>query len=222
MWNAWHFIHFINSFSLMVIAASSSIHGNPANELVDTINLNRTTHKLKELQNNPGLGCMALQYIDTCQGNCSTTNTVTCHSPEEDITEVFAPNCGVELPTVDIISGRFIGCQSKYLTPDQVFSNILFRDNKSVSLVLSKQHTEVGVAFKRVHRDLFFWSVLFSSGQANSTFVLEGGMGIKQKGGCFSGTGTLCSGAHELRFLDRMLGFIFALSICLAHIAVFR
>ncbi|KAG9450691.1 hypothetical protein H6P81_010656 [Aristolochia fimbriata] len=221
MWNVWHYIHFIVNLSMLAFAASSTIHGNPADDLVDRINLNRTAQKLKELHNNPGLGCMALQYIDACQGNCSSTNTLSCRSPEEDITEIFAPNCGVELPTVDIISGRIIGCQSNYLTPDQVFSSILSRDNKTLSVVRDKKNTELGTAFKKVHHGLFIWSVLFSSGQTNSTFVLEGGTGIKQKGGCFSGTGAQCSGANKVWFLNRKSVFKYALLTCLAHITVF-
>ncbi|KAG2662811.1 hypothetical protein PVAP13_1KG558001 [Panicum virgatum] len=53
---------------------------------------------------------MALQYISECMAMaaaaCSSDNTVACQPPEAHITEVYAANCGVELPTVDVISGR--------------------------------------------------------------------------------------------------------------------
>ncbi|KAL5973711.1 hypothetical protein ACLOJK_030367 [Asimina triloba] len=168
--------------------------GNPANELLDIINENRTAQKLPKLLDSPGLGCMALQYISECTGNCTSNHTVNCQPPEEDITEVYAPNCGVELPTMDIISGHIIGCQSKNLEPQRAFSEALVRDKKTLSLVHSKGHTEVGVGFVRgPHHGSFFWCVLFSSGKTNSTFVLEGGKGIKQKRGCFSGMDVQCS-----------------------------
>eukprot|EP00268_Persea_americana_P067621 TRINITY_DN9324_c0_g2_i1.p1 TRINITY_DN9324_c0_g2~~TRINITY_DN9324_c0_g2_i1.p1 ORF type:complete len:225 (+),score=38.40 TRINITY_DN9324_c0_g2_i1:584-1258(+) len=185
--------HLILYISLLLVTASAKDHGNPATKLVDYINENRTSNKLSKLQDSPGLGCMALQYIEECKGNCSANGTVNCHPPEEDITEVYAPNCGVELPTVDIISGRIVRCHSKYLEPAQAFSEILFQDKKTLSLVHSKGHTEVGVGLRGTHRGPFFWCILFSSGQTNSTFVLEGGTGIKQKRGCFSGMDTPCS-----------------------------
>ncbi|KAF3445627.1 hypothetical protein FNV43_RR10803 [Rhamnella rubrinervis] len=47
------------------IKLESPIVGNPANDLVSIINQNRTAHKLPELKDNPGLGCIALQYLPT-------------------------------------------------------------------------------------------------------------------------------------------------------------
>ncbi|KAJ8632039.1 hypothetical protein MRB53_025375 [Persea americana] len=152
--------HLILYISLLLVTASAKDHGNPATKLVDYINENRTSNKLSKLQDSPGLGCMALQYIEECKGNCSANGTVNCHPPEEDITEVYAPNCGVELPTVDIISGRIV------------------------------------------------------SGQTNSTFVLEGGTGIKQKRGCFSGMDTPCSEGQKAVVFH---GFCFSL-----HFSIFR
>ncbi|XP_077237268.1 uncharacterized protein LOC143878931 isoform X2 [Tasmannia lanceolata] len=213
-----HFLLYLTMFVVMVLAEN---HGNPANELVDIINENRTSHKLPKLRDNPGLGCMALQYIDKCKGNCTSTNTVSCQPPEEDITEVFAPNCGVELPTVDIISGRIIGCHSKYFNPVQAFSNILVQANKTTLAILrDKQHTEVGVGLTGTHRGPFFWCVLFSSGQTNSTFVLEGGRGIKQKTGCFSGTDIPCSTGPKLLVLHGLPVLILALLICFINATI--
>ncbi|XP_058104159.1 uncharacterized protein LOC131248116 isoform X2 [Magnolia sinica] len=195
--------------------SSSQNTRNAANELVDVINENRTAHKLPKLHDSPGLGCMALQYVRECTGNCTSNHTVSCRPPEEDITEVYAPNCGVELPTVNIISGRIIGCQSKYLTPAQAFSDVLARDKKTLSLVHNKGDTEVGVGIIRgTHRGPFFWCVLFSNGQTNSTFVLEGGKGIKQKKGCFSGMDVQCSDGQKLLLSHGFLTWVFAIVIC--------
>ncbi|KAJ0051495.1 hypothetical protein Pint_00040 [Pistacia integerrima] len=98
---------------------------NPANELVDIINNNRTSQKLPKLNDSPGLGCMALQYVELCKGNCSNGNAVNCQPPEDDFTEVFAPNCGVELATLGTITGHIVGCQSKHVEPSLAFSNVL-------------------------------------------------------------------------------------------------
>ncbi|XP_010274581.1 PREDICTED: uncharacterized protein LOC104609867 [Nelumbo nucifera] len=201
---------------LLVVMVSAKSHGNPANELVSIINENRTAQKLPRLKDNPGLGCMALQYAVDCKGNCTANNTVSCQPSEDDFTEIFAPNCGVELPTFDNISGHIVGCQFKYLEPSQAFSNILVRDKKALSLLRSKEHTEVGVGLIGTHRGPFFWCILFSNGQTNSTFVLEGGgRGIKQKRGCFSGTIIQCSGVHKIDFfLNTFLMIIYIIFIC--------
>ncbi|MQL94004.1 hypothetical protein Taro_026652 [Colocasia esculenta] len=178
---------------LSVLAVSAKTHGNVANVLVNIINENRTAHKLPRLYNSSGLGCIALQYITGCMGNCSSNNTASCEPPEDDITEIFAPNCGVELPTVGIISGRLVGCQWKYLEPAEAFSNVLALNKKSLSILRDKKHTEVGVGVLGRHHGPFFWCILFSSGQTNFSFAIESGMGIKQKKGCFSGPDIPCS-----------------------------
>lgn len=154
---------------------------------------------------------MALQYISECIGNCSSNNTVKCHPPEVDITEVYAPNCGVELATVETISGQIVSCQWKYLNPEEAFSQILISDGKSLSLLHSKEHTEVGVGLRRVEKAASFWCILFSSGKTNTSFVLEGGRGIDQKAGCFSGTDQPCSAARQVKFLDDTAHFAFVL-----------
>lgn len=212
--------HLLLYLSVLIGLVSASHHGNPATELVDILNENRTAVKLPKLKDNSGLGCMALQYIEECLGNCSANGTVSCQPPEEDITEVYAPNCGVELPTVSIISGHIIGCHSKYVNPVQAFSEILIHDKKTLSLMHNKGHTEVGAGLRGTHHGPFFWCVLFSSGQTNSTFALEGGTGIKQKKGCFSGTDIPCSAGHKVLFLQGFLDFLFATAVFSITVAI--
>ncbi|OVA12710.1 hypothetical protein BVC80_9019g4 [Macleaya cordata] len=188
-----HVIIFISNLTIVILSLYMLYGtGNPANDLVNIINENRTVDKLPKLNDNPGLGCIALQYIEECKGNCTSNNTVNCNPLEDDFTEVFAPNCGVELPTFGTISGRIVGCQSKYVEPLEAFSRILVRDQQTLSVVRDKNHSEVGVALIGNHHGPYFWCVLFTNDQINSTFVLEGGgKGIKQKKGCFSGTNVM-------------------------------
>jgi hypothetical protein len=187
--------------------------GNPANDLVDIINTNRTAQKLSKLNDSPGLGCMALQYVESCKENCTSNNTVDCKPSEDDFTEIFAPNCGVELPTFGTISGHIVGCQSKYQEPSLAFSHVLVKDKKSLSLVKNKSHTEVGVGMVGAHKGPFLWCVLFSSGQTNTTFVLENhGIGIKQKLGCYSGSSIPCNEGQKKSAVSvyiLFLGFLF-------------
>ncbi|MBA0652544.1 hypothetical protein Goklo_019799, partial [Gossypium klotzschianum] len=177
-------------------------YGNPANDLVEIINQNRTAQKLERLNDNPGLGCMALQYVELCKGNCSGNSAVNCKPPTDDFTEVFAPNCGVELPTIGTITGHIVGCQSKYTEPSLAFANVLVKDKKSLSVLRNKSHSEVGVGLIGFHKGPFFWCVLFSNGGTNSSFVLEDrGEGIKQKKGCYSGSAFPCNAGHRSAML---------------------
>lgn len=205
-----HFLIF-SSLLLAPEVCSKKAHGNPAKELVDIINKNRTSLKLTALYDSPGLGCMALQYAEQCKGECTTNNTVSCHPSEDDFIEVFAADCGVELPTFSMISGVIVGCRSKYLNPSEAFSNVLYTDKKSLSTIRNKTHTEVGVGVASIHKRHFFWCVLFSSGQRNSSFVLENhGLGIKQRQGCSSGTNMTCSKANGIKgdvFFSGLVGF---------------
>ncbi|GJN22593.1 hypothetical protein PR202_gb10173 [Eleusine coracana subsp. coracana] len=186
--------------------------GNPANDLVALINGKRAASKLPALRNSAGLGCMALQYISECIDDdkakgCSSNNTVECEPPEAHITEVYAANCGVELPTVDVISGHLIGCQTQTqtLVEEAMLNNNKNNGNGSaLSVIRSKDHTQVGAAFDRAHRrGPFFWCLLFSSGSANSTFLLEAaGKGIQQTHGCSSGPDRLsCNAAPSNRLI---------------------
>lgn len=197
--------------------------GNSANDLVDIINKNRTTQKLPQLSNSPGLGCIALQYAEECMGNCTSNNSVNCQPPEDDFTEVFAPNCGVELPTFGTISGYILGCQHKYLEPSEAFSNALVHDKRTLSLLRNKTHTEVGVGIIKAHKHNgpYLWCVLFSSSQRNTTFVLDDlGEGIKQKKGCYSGNSFPCSRAHRDEGLLSNKTWILVL-FCIIHFQQF-
>ncbi|KAL6591269.1 hypothetical protein ACP70R_049772 [Stipagrostis hirtigluma subsp. patula] len=189
------------------------VAGNPANELVAAVNGKRAASKLPALRNSAGLGCMALQYISECMGmgECSSDNTVACEPPEAHITEVYAANCGVELPTVDIVSGRLVGCS--HGDPEdavQVLNSSAGGGNSSwQSVIRGKDHTQVGAGFDRAHRrGPFFWCLLFSSGSANSTFLLEAaGKGIPQTHGCFSAPDRLsCNAAPPLPGHSRLVG----------------
>ncbi|KDP28903.1 hypothetical protein JCGZ_14674 [Jatropha curcas] len=202
---------------LLAACVSSKNHGNPANDIVEMINENRTAHKLPQLNESPGLGCMALQYVELCEGNCTSNNAVNCKPPEDDFTEVFAPNCGVELPTFGTITGHIVGCESKYVDPSQVFSHVLVKDNRTLSLLRNKSHTEVGVGFVGFHKGPFFWCILFSNGKTNSTFVLEDhGKGIKQRKGCYSGSTFPCSSGHKMSlFLNNIMAIVF-LYLCVS------
>lgn len=183
---------------LQPASVCSNNHGNAANDLLDIINNNRTAQKLHKLSSSPGLGCIALQYAQECKGNCISNNTIHCQPMEDDFTEVFAPNCGVELPTFGSISGFIVGCHQKYHQPPEAFSDVLVRDQKALSLLRNRTIGEVGVGIvsRHKHKGPYIWCVLFSNGQTNGTFVLEDlGRGIEQKSGCYSGSSLSCSAA---------------------------
>ncbi|KAM7276314.1 hypothetical protein ACFE04_018180 [Oxalis oulophora] len=192
----------------LLLAVVDVCHGNRADDLVGIINQNRTSHKLQHLNSNPGLGCMALQYVELCKTNCSG-NAVNCKPPEDDFTEVFAPNCGVELPTIGTLTGLIVGCQSKYVVPSLAFSDILVKDNKTLSVLRNKSHTEVGVGIVgagKHKKGPYFWCVLFSNGANSSSFVLEDhGIGIKQKTGCFSSSTFPCSSGPKNKVVNSFL-----------------
>lgn len=206
---------------LLAAAVYSKNSGNPADDLVGIINKNRTAHKLPELSISPGLGCVALQYAEECQGNCSSNNTINCHPSADDFTEVFAPNCGVELPTFGTISGYIIGCQHKYLTPSKAFSQVLIRDKQSLSLLGNRSHKEVGVGIfgAHKHKGPYFWCVLFSNSRTNTTFVLNDlGKGIKQKKGCYSGTSDPCSTGKR----NAEASYVFSLAMVFLYLYFFQ
>ncbi|CAM0879505.1 unnamed protein product [Alopecurus aequalis] len=168
---------------------------NAANALVAAVNANRTAARLPPLRNSKGLGCMALQYLSRCMASnpdtaCSSDDTVLaaapCDPPEADLTEVYAANCGVELPTVDLLSGRLLGCSS-HLQDSSDNDGILVGANAS-AVVRGKEHTQVGAGLLRPRRHgPYFWCLLFSAGSPDKTFRLEAaGRGIAQARGCFS------------------------------------
>lgn len=178
------------SMSMLPLAASTIHHEggaqggagggnpNPANSLVALVNADRAAAKLPALRTTKGLGCMALQCISRCRDKtCAADGTLSppCHPPETDITEVYAANCGVELPTVDVVSGRILGC-SQSLDGDALHM-------ANATVVRGREHAQVGAGVDRGG----FWCLLFSSGSPNSSFLLEaGGRGIAQQHGCFS------------------------------------
>lgn len=173
---------------------------NPADELVASINSNRTASKLSSLYSNQGLACIALQYIKAYQGDCGAVGGQNAKRPaDSDFAETFAPNCGVEASTLTPITGRLLGCQSKYAKPSVAFSDILMKNSKSVEILQSKNHTEVGAAVSASDGGApFFWCVLFSNGKSNNSFVLEGSVAKITRPGCFSGANDACSGAIAL------------------------
>ncbi|KAK4476462.1 hypothetical protein RD792_015616 [Penstemon davidsonii] len=167
---------FTSGIILLAAFVCSKNHGNVANDLLDIINKNRTSQNLPKLSDSPGLGCIALQYAEQCKvENCSKNNTIHCQPHEDDFTQVFAPNCGVELPTFGTISGHILGCQQKYLEPQEAFSNLLVKDQKAFSMLGNKTFTEVGVGVigGHKHKGPYIWCVLLSNSETNTTFVLE-------------------------------------------------
>ncbi|KAL4333214.1 hypothetical protein GQ457_07G045380 [Hibiscus cannabinus] len=162
----------------------NKVTANPADELVAVLNANRTEHKSSSLADNPGLACIALQYIKAYQGDCKAVGEPKKPSDSE-FAETFAPNCDIEVSTLSPITGRFLGCQSKYVEPSEAFS--------------IKNHNEVGAAATGTAGGApYFWCVLFSSGKHNSSFVLEGGVAKISRPGCFSGADDECSSADDL------------------------
>ncbi|GAA0171194.1 hypothetical protein LIER_41102 [Lithospermum erythrorhizon] len=172
---------------------------NPADELVAVLNSNRTAHKSSALYSNPGLACIALQYIKAYQGDCGAVGGSDAKKPpDSQFAETFAPNCGVQVSSLSSITGRFLACQSKYPEPAEAFNHILIQDSKSLDILYSKNHTEVGAAVSGSDGGgPYFWCVLFSNGKANSSFALEGGEPKVSRPGCFSGANDVCSGANS-------------------------
>ncbi|XP_077234642.1 uncharacterized protein LOC143876834 [Tasmannia lanceolata] len=183
--------------SLVLSSDATDSKNNPADELVAVLNSNRTAHNSSSsLIDNPGLGCIALQYIKAYQGRCNDVGPNGEKPAEADFAQTFAPNCGVQASTLAPISGRLLGCQSHYVSASEAFSTILIQNNRALELVYSSNHTEVGAGVSGSDGGSpYFWCVLFSSGAANSSFVLEGGVVKTQRPGCFSGTNDDCNGA---------------------------
>ncbi|XP_076950793.1 uncharacterized protein LOC143623874 [Bidens hawaiensis] len=169
---------------------------NPADELVAILNSNRTAHKAPTLANNPGLACIALQYIKAYQGNCDDVGK-SKKPADSEFAETFAPKCGVEVPTLAPITGRVIGCQSKYVNPERAYTDILTMKNRSLNIIYNTTYTEVGAAVSGSDGGgPYFWCLLFSNGKSNSSFVLEDGTAKITSPGCFSGAHDDCSGGY--------------------------
>lgn len=171
---------------------------NPADQLVAVLNRNRTAHKASSLYDNAGLACIALQYIKAYQGDCGAVGGSDAKKPpDSSFTETFAPNCGVQVSSLSQITGRLLGCQTKYVKPSEAFSEILMKNQKSIDIVTDKNHTEVGAAVSGSDGGSpYFWCVLFSNGKTKSSFIFEGGEPKISRPGCFSGAKDECSGTH--------------------------
>ncbi|XP_020578112.1 uncharacterized protein LOC110023179 [Phalaenopsis equestris] len=166
---------------------------NPADQLVAVINANRTAGKSPKLFDNPGLGCIALQYIKAYEGQCSEVGDMK-KPPDSDFADTFAPNCGVQAQTLTPITGRFLGCQSTYVSPEEAFSSFLIQNSQGLKILHGKNHTEVGAAVSGTDGGSpYFWCVLFSNGKKNSSFAFENGQAKSVHPGCFSGNDDDCS-----------------------------
>ncbi|XP_050215641.1 uncharacterized protein LOC126666809 [Mercurialis annua] len=191
--------------SLLFFSASADTHNvikvtnNPADELLAVLNSNRTAHKGSSLYSNPGLACIALQYIKAYQGDCGAVGGSDAKKPaESEFAETFAPACGVTVSTLTPITGRLLACQSKYVDPAEAFSGILMKNSRSLEILYDKNHTEVGAAVSGSDGGSpFFWCVLFSNGKRNNSFALEDGEAKVTRPGCFSGANDECSGASD-------------------------
>ncbi|KAJ0987596.1 hypothetical protein J5N97_005952 [Dioscorea zingiberensis] len=195
-------------------ALATDSKNNPADELVAAINGNRTAHKSHTLLDNPGLGCLALEYIKAYKGQCDEVGNDK-KPPDSSFADTFAPNCGVEATTLTPITGRLLGCQSKYVSPGEAFSDILIQNPKSLQILYDKNHTQVGAAVSGTDGGApYFWCVLFSGGKANNSFTFNGGVAKDVRPGCFSGNNDDCSNAIRLSrslFLPAITGVLLAL-----------
>ncbi|CAI9095944.1 OLC1v1031989C2 [Oldenlandia corymbosa var. corymbosa] len=185
--------------TLQVQGKAGKITNNPADQLVATLTGNRTAHGSSNLYSNPGLACLALQYIKAYQGDCGAVGGPNAKKPaDSEFAETFAPNCGVETKTLTPITGRLLGCETKYVSPSEAFSSILIHDSRSLDILYSKNHTEVGAAVSGSDGGSpYFWCVLFSNGTSKNSFVLEGGEAKISRPGCFSGANDDCSDANH-------------------------
>ncbi|KAK4853315.1 hypothetical protein QYF36_007068 [Acer negundo] len=192
---------------------------NPADKLVAVLNSNRTAHKGSTLNDNPGLACIALQYIKAYQGECDVVGGPDAKKPaDSEFANTFAPNCGVVASSLAQITGRLLACQSKYVQPSKVFSDILIKNSKSLDILYSKNHTEVGAAVSGSDGGSpFFWCVLFSNGKNNASFLFENGVAKISKPGCFSGANDECSSADKLSLTRHLWAYaVTALMIAMA------
>lgn len=96
-----------------------------------------------------------------------------------------------------------------------IFSEILIRNQKSLDLLYSKNHTQVGVVITGTDEGSpYFWCVLFGNGKPNSTFAFEGGVAKAAKPYCYSGANDECRGVHDWSPINVM--WIFAASTLVA------
>ncbi|XP_028777389.1 uncharacterized protein LOC114734062 [Neltuma alba] len=198
VWSVLAILLFLHAAATGAVNSQIKVTDNPADKLVAAINQNRTAHKASSLHDNPGLACIALQYIKAYQGDCGAVGGADAKKPpESQFAETFAPSCGVKASTLATITGRFLGCQTKYVHAPEAFSEILIKNQRSLDILYSKNHTQVGAAVTGTDGGSpYFWCVLFSNGKPNSTFMFEDGVAKITKPGCFSGANDECSGAY--------------------------
>ncbi|CAO2206956.1 unnamed protein product [Urochloa humidicola] len=178
---------------LLSAASAADSKNNPADQLVALVNSNRTAGKASSLSDNQGLGCIALQYIKAYQGQCSDVRDK--KPRESSFAEIFAPACGVQVATLSKITGRLVGCQSKYPSPPEAF-DILVNDAKDLQVLHSKNHTEIGAAVSGTDGGgPYFWCILFSGGKPATSFKVDGEVPkTAMHPGCFSGNNDDCAG----------------------------
>ncbi|GJN16037.1 hypothetical protein PR202_gb02987 [Eleusine coracana subsp. coracana] len=145
--------------------------------------------------NAPAFTLSMPHYIKAFQGQCNQVGK-NMKPVESSFTDKFAPDCGVQAATLAKITGRLLSCQSNYASPNEAF-NILIDDTKSLQVLHSKNHTEVGAAVSGTDGGgPYFWCVLFSDGKPSTSFKVEGGEVPKtaMHPGCFSGNNDDCMG----------------------------
>ncbi|XP_031280277.1 uncharacterized protein LOC116138731 [Pistacia vera] len=198
---------------------TAKVTDNPADELVAVLNKNRTAHKESSLYDNPGLACIALQYIKAYEGDCSAVGgTDAKKPPDSSFADTFAPNCGVLASSLSQITGRFLGCHSSYVDASKAFSDILMENSKSLDILYSKNHTEVGAAVTGTDGGSpYFWCVLFSNGKHNASFLFEDGVAKISRPGCFSGANDECSGVDDLHQPHRLWPYAITALIAVAY-----
>ncbi|XP_044463379.1 uncharacterized protein LOC123207434 [Mangifera indica] len=209
--------------TFLFVSATANIQlkvtDNPADELVAVLNKNRTAHKESSLYDNAGLACIALQYIKAYEGDCDAVGGKDAKKPpDSSFADTFAPNCGVLASSLSQITGRLLGCQSSYASPSIAFSEILMENSKSLDILYSNNHTEVGAAVSGTDGGSpYFWCVLFSNGKHNASFLFEDGVAKISRPGCFSGANDECSGADDLRKPHHLWPYVVTTLIAAAY-----
>ncbi|GFY95175.1 hypothetical protein Acr_10g0005600 [Actinidia rufa] len=162
----------LSLIKLSVAAATGKVTDNPADQLVTTLNANRTAHKEPALFDNPGLACIALQYIKAYQGSCDEVGGPDAKKPPDSD---FA-----ETPLGSILR------------------NLDDEEQELGNTLQQKSYPSGGGGVSGSDGGSpYFWCILFSGGKTNTSFVLEGGVAKVSRPGCFSGANDDCNGAHD-------------------------
>lgn len=189
----------LENLLLLIWKIAANVTDNPADRLVVVLNKNRTAHKLPALKDNPGLACLALQYIKAYEGKCGVVGGPDgMKPPNSAFVETFAPNCGIVVSSLAPITGRLLGCQTKYVHAPEAFSDVLMLNNKSLEILYSKNNTEVGAAVTGTDGGSpYFWCLFFSNGSLSNSFAFEAGVAKLTRPGCYSGANDQCSRADS-------------------------